>query len=49
MANSKEIFSKNVKYLLKKNDLSRETVARVLGVKYTTFLFPIFITSLIFI
>ena len=37
MANSKEIFSKNVKYLLKKNDLSRETVARVLGVKYTTF------------
>lgn len=37
MANSKEIFSKNIKYLLKKNNLSRETVARVLDVKYTTF------------
>ena len=37
MTNSKEIFSKNIQYLLKKNNLSREEVARVLGVKYTTF------------
>ena len=37
MTNSKEILSKNIQYLLKKNNLSREEVARVLGVKYTTF------------
>ena len=37
MANSKEIFSKNIKYLLKKNNITRNELADTLGVKYTTF------------
>lgn len=37
MANSKEIFSKNIKNLLKKNNISRNEIADALGVKYTTF------------
>lgn len=37
MANSKEIFSKNIKYLLKKNNITRNELADALDVKYTTF------------
>jgi len=37
MLNSKEIFSKNIKYLLKKHDITRNEMAKVLDVKYTTF------------
>ena len=37
MANSKEVFAKNIQNLLKIHNSTREEVAKFLGVKYTTF------------